>query len=176
MIICALAHKFKYKNLNYSGFFKKFKTLNRKAVVYYNIAHMSQKAHTGETFFTSVGCMDGRVQKAVNRYASLLFGAEYADTVTRAGLDGIFSKEDVDPQVHEAIKDMILVSVDKHKSYGIIVHGHEECAGNPVSDEQHKKDINKSVQTIEKMVAGKNIKVRGVYVRLNPRLKIEEVV
>lgn len=137
---------------------------------------MSGKAHVGETFFTSVGCMDGRVQKAVGQYASLLYGAEYPDTITRAGLDGIFSKDDIDPQVYESVKNMIMVSVNMHNSYGIVVHGHEECAGNPVDHEQHRQDIKKSVETIREMVKDSNIDVRGVYVRLNPRIKLEEVV
>lgn len=137
---------------------------------------MSEESHKGETFFTSAGCMDGRVQKAVNKYASLIFGAEYADTVTRAGFDGVFSKKEVDPQVYEAIKGMLLVSVDKHHSRGIVVHGHEECAGNPVSHEQHKADVKKSVAMVKKMMEGRDIIVRGVYVRLTPRVKIEEVV
>lgn len=146
------------------------------AVFDYNIDYMSEEAHKGETFFTSAGCMDGRVQKAVNRYASLVFGAELADTVTKAGLDGIFAHENIDPEVYNSVKSMILVSVDRHHSYGIVVHGHEECAGNPVTHEQHKKDIKKSVETVKKMVEGKNIEVRGVYVFLKPRIKIEEVV
>lgn len=137
---------------------------------------MSEEAHSGETFFTNVECMDGRVQKAVNRYASLVFGAEYADTITKAGLDGLLAHEDLDPEVSTSVKNMILVSVDKHGSLGIVVHGHEECAGNPVTDEKHKEDIRKSVQTVKKMIDGKNVKVKGVYVHLNPRVKIEEVV
>lgn len=136
---------------------------------------MSEEAHTGELFFTNVGCMDGRVQKAVNRYASLIFGAEFADTITKAGLDGLLAKDDVNPEVLDSVKNMILVSVDKHNSLGIVVHGHEECAGNPVDDEQHKKDIKKSVRTVKKMLDGKNVEVRGVYVRLEPRIKVEEV-
>lgn len=137
---------------------------------------MSEEGHKGETFFTSVGCMDGRVQKIVNRYASLMYGAEYADTITKAGLDGLFADVEIDPEVYESIRKMIMVSVEKHKSFGIVVHGHEECAGNPVSDAQHKKDIKKSVEAIKKMVRGSGVKVRGVYVRLQPRQKIEEVV
>lgn len=136
---------------------------------------MSEESHKGETFFTSAGCMDGRVQKAVNRYASLIFGAEYADMVTRAGFDGVFAENKVDPQVYEAVKSMLLVSVDKHHSHGIVVHGHEECAGNPVSHEQHKKDIKKAVEQVKKMVDDK-VEVKGIYVRLIPRVKIEEVI
>lgn len=133
-------------------------------------------SQVGETFFTSVGCMDGRVQKAVNRYASLIFGAEFADTVTKAGLVGLFSKKEIDSDLYESVKSMILVSVDKHGSYGIIVHGHEGCAGNPVEEAQHKKDIKKSIETIKGMMKGKNIEVRGVYIRLAPRVKVVEVV
>lgn len=129
-----------------------------------------------ETFFTSVGCMDGRVQKAVNKYASLVFGAEFADTVTKAGLDGIFSKDTIDSDVFTSVKDMILVSVDKHHSFGIVVHGHEGCAGNPVEEEQHKNDIQKSVDVIKKMVEGKNIEVRGLYIQLTPRIKVVQVI
>lgn len=132
-------------------------------------------SQVGETFFTSVGCMDGRVQKAVNRYASLIFGAEYADTVTKAGLDGLFAAQVIDDELYESVKSMILVSVDKHHSYGIIVHGHEGCAGNPVEDTQHKKDIKKSVEVIKKMMKGKSVEVRGVYIKLAPRVKVVEV-
>lgn len=37
-----------------------------------------------------------------------MFGVEYSDTIIKAGLDGIFTKEDVDPGVYQSIKDMIL--------------------------------------------------------------------
>lgn len=136
---------------------------------------MSEEAHTGETFFTNVGCMDGRVQKAVNRYGSLVFGAEFADTITKAGLDGLLARDEIDEEVFESIKRMLLVSVEKHKSYGIVVHGHSECAGNPVSDDQHKKDIKSAVKHVRNMLSGHDIQIRGVYVKLSPRLKVEEV-
>ncbi|HVZ12166.1 MAG TPA: carbonic anhydrase [Patescibacteria group bacterium] len=128
------------------------------------------------TFFTSVGCMDGRVQKAVNRYASLIFGAEFADTVTEAGLVGVFSKKETDPEMYEDVKGMILVSTDKHKSSGIIVHGHENCAGNPVNEEQQKEDIKKTVDTVQEILEDRKIEVHGVYVHLTPRVRIEQIV
>lgn len=136
---------------------------------------MSEASHANETFFTNVGCMDGRVQKAVNKYGSLVFGAEYADTVTKAGLDGLLAREDIEENVLESIRQMILVSVEKHHSYGIIVHGHSECAGNPVSDEQHIKDIKKSVERIKEMVGSAEVSVKGIYITLSPRVKITEV-
>ncbi len=134
---------------------------------------MSQQ---GETFFTSIGCMDGRVQHAVNSFASLVFGAEYPDTITKAGFDGLFAHDELDQSEYESVLKMLMVSVEKHKSVGIIVHGHEHCAGNPVDHEQHKKDIKKSVAKIKKMLDKKKIDVKGVYVTLTPRIKIEDVI
>lgn len=133
-------------------------------------------SQTNETFFTSVGCMDGRVQTAVNGYASLVFGAEFPDTVTKAGFDGLFAHDELDPNEYSSVEKMIFVSVDKHKSYGVIVHGHEGCAGNPVDVAQHKKDIKKSVLKVKQMLKGKKIVVKGVYVHLTPRIRVEDVV
>jgi len=59
---------------------------------------------------------------------------------------------------------------------GIVVHGHEHCAGNPVEEKQHKIDIKKSVLKIKKMLNGKKVEVKGVYVRLTPRIRIIDVV
>ena len=129
-----------------------------------------------DTFFTSVGCMDGRVQNAVNSYASLVFGAEYPYTVTKAGLDGLLAQGELDQNEHDSIEKMIMVSVDKHKSVGIVVHGHEHCAGNPVEEKQHKIDIKKSVLKVKKMLKGKKVEVKGVYIRLSPRVRIIDVV
>lgn len=130
----------------------------------------------GETFFTSIGCMDGRVQHAVNSYASLVFGAEYPDTVTKAGFDGLFSHDELDQIEHDSVEKMLMVSVKKHNSVGVIIHGHEHCAGNPVDEKQHKLDIKKSVVKVKKMLKGKKIEVKGVYVRLTPRIRIVDVV
>lgn len=110
---------------------------------------MSQQ---GETFFTSIGCMDGRALRPVRKYGKAKFGVWYVDTITDAGLVGKISKDDVDPKFLDELKEKILISVEKHHSKGIIVHGHEDCAGNPVDEETHKRDILKSVEVIKSMV------------------------
>lgn len=133
-------------------------------------------SQVGETFFTSIGCMDGRVQHAVNSYAALVFGAEFPDTVTKAGFDGLFAHDELDQNEHDSVEKMLMVSVNKHNSVGVIIHGHEHCAGNPVEEKQHKLDIKKSVAKVKKMLKGKKIEVKGVYVRLTPRIRIIDVV
>lgn len=122
-------------------------------------------SQAGETFFTTVGCMDGRVQEAVAKFGRERFGALYADTLTEAGMVGLLGKTEVDPAVREAIRfKLVDVSIGKHHSKGILVHGHEECAGNPVDDDNHKDDIRRSVDYVKKLIRS-SIPVVGVWVK-----------
>lgn len=120
-------------------------------------------SQVGETFFTSIGCMDGRVQEPVLAFGKLQFSVKYADTITEAGLVGLLSKDNVDPVLLDSIKKKILISLEKHHSKGIVVHGHEECAGNPVEDETHKKDVLKAAKTIGVLIQ-KDIQIIPVFV------------
>lgn len=115
----------------------------------------------GETFFTSIGCMDGRVQAPITEYGKSKFQAQYPDTITEAGLVGILSNNP-SGELLESIKKKILISIEKHHSKGIIVHGHEECAGNPVEDKKHRQDILKAAQVLRSMAL--NLEVKPVFV------------
>lgn len=108
----------------------------------------------GETFFTSIGCMDGRVQEPVLTFGKEKFGVLYADTITEAGLVGVLSKKNIDKRLLSSLKKKILISLEKHHSKGIIIHGHQECAGNPVDDEIHRKDVLKSAKIINSLISG----------------------
>lgn len=133
-------------------------------------------SHVGETFFTSVGCMDGRVQEPVLVFGQGKFGVKYADTITEAGLVGLLAKDNVDPALLDAIKKKILISIEKHHSKGIIVHGHQECAGNPVEDDMHKKDVLKAVETIGALIQN-NSQIIPIFVKRgkNGLIDIEEL-
>lgn len=119
-------------------------------------------SQSGETFFTVIGCMDGRVQEVRAKFGRQKFNAEHPDTITEAGIVGLLSKNP-DTNFVENLKFKILVSLDKHNSTGILIDGHQECAGNPVSDEQHKLDIKKSVQYIKKLL-NRKIPVHGIFI------------
>ena len=119
-------------------------------------------SQVGESFFTVVGCMDGRVQGVMEKYGKNSFGAKYPDTITEPGIVGIISKG-VSKDFANNLKKKILISLEKHHSVGIIVNGHAECAGNPVDDDVHKEDVKKSVEFIKKLVVNK-VPVIGVFV------------
>ncbi len=109
-----------------------------------------------ETFFTSIGCMDGRIQAAVASFGQNRFGAKYPDTITEAGMVGILSKSPP-KTILNAIKNKILISVKHHHSKGIVIHGHGQCAGNPVSDNQQIKDITAAATLIRELKPGVDI-------------------
>ena len=119
--------------------------------------------HVDETFFTRVGCMDGRVQIPLRIYGQKKFGAQYPDTITEAGKVGILAHNPT-PEFLQSLKVKLDISINKHNSKGILVHGHGECAGNQVDDNVHREDIRNSVQVIKQMINNK-VQVLGVFVK-----------
>ncbi|MBI2621814.1 MAG: hypothetical protein HYW63_04205 [Candidatus Levybacteria bacterium] len=109
---------------------------------------------TSETFFTSVGCMDGRVQEPVAEFGRARFRVKFADTITEAGLVGKFAQDNIDQKLLDSLKFKIIdVSVAKHHSKGIIVHGHQDCAASDaVDDEAHKAQIKKAAEFVHSLV------------------------
>lgn len=131
-----------------------------------------------ETFFTAVGCMDGRVQEPVAEFGRATFGASYPDTITEAGYVGFLATAPSTSQT-ESLLNKLQISIIKHHSKGIIVHGHEACAGNPVSEEIHKDHIRKSIHMV-RMLTKDVVPVVGVYVKRQDETwiceKIEETI
>lgn len=105
----------------------------------------------GETFFTSIGCMDGRVQEPVRSFGQKKFNAIYPDTITEAGLVKIIA-HNPSKEFITKLREKLDISLNKHHSRGIVVCGHSECAGNPVDDESHKNDVRTSAKIIATLV------------------------
>ncbi|OGH05277.1 MAG: hypothetical protein A2W22_01485, partial [Candidatus Levybacteria bacterium RBG_16_35_11] len=120
-------------------------------------------------------CMDGRVQAPILEYGQKRYGARYADTITEAGLAGLIGNEDVDKKILESIKNKVLISIKKHHSKGIIVHGHQDCAGNPVDETLHREQTINTAREIRNFVLG-DIEVMPVFVvRDGENWKVEEL-
>lgn len=96
-------------------------------------------------FCTSVCCMDGRVQQPVWRWLKDNYDIDFVDTITEPGVDRVFS----DQAKIEQIRSKVLISVNAHKSKTVIISGHHDCAGNPVSKEEHIKMTKEAVSVIK---------------------------
>ena len=109
-------------------------------------------------FATSVSCMDGRIQTPLAKWIKENHSIDFVDVITEPGVDGIVA-ENLDL---ELIKTKVGISINAHKSEMIVVSGHYDCAGNPVSDEEHISQIRKGVEVISSW--GLNVKVVGIWV------------
>ena len=117
-------------------------------------------------FATSVTCMDGRIQIPLANWIKENHSVDYVDTITEPGID----KKVAEDSDLESIKAKVGISINAHKSGLIVVSGHFDCAGNPVSDDEHIAHIKKGVETIKGWNLG--VDVIGVWVdgnwKVNP--------
>ncbi len=98
-------------------------------------------------FVTAINCMDGRVQEPIVKWMRARFGADYVDMITEPGPDKIMVAGPASGQ--ESIKDRVLISVNGHGSRVVAMVGHHDCAGYPVSKEQHVTDVQKCIEIIQ---------------------------
>ncbi len=109
-------------------------------------------------FATSVTCMDGRIQLPLAKWIKENYNVDYVDTITEPGVDKkVANNDDL-----ESMKAKVGISINAHGSSLIVVSGHYDCAGNPVSDEEHIAHIKKGVEVISSW--GLDAKVIGVWV------------
>ena len=109
-------------------------------------------------FATSVCCMDGRIQLPLTKWIKENYSVDFVDTITEPGID----KKIAENSYLGSVKTKIGISINAHKSELIIVSGHYDCAGNPVSDEEHISQIKKGIEVISSW--NLNAKVIGVWV------------
>lgn len=117
-----------------------------------------------ETFFTVIGCMDGRCMEAVTLYGQERFGVQYPDTITEAGLVGLLAQKDIDQNLLAGLKKKIDISLKNHHSKGILVFGHAECAGNPVADNLHKEDVLRAADVVRSLIDNTAIPIIPLFI------------
>ena len=112
-------------------------------------------------FATSVSCIDGRIQIPLAKWIKENFSVDFVDSITEPGVDKkVSGKLDL-----ESMKNKVSISINAHKSELIVVSGHYDCAGNPVSNEEHLEQIKQGVDVINSWNLG--AKVIGVWVDEN---------
>jgi len=114
------------------------------------------------TFATCLNCIDGRVQLPVINWITRNYNVEYVDMITKPGMDGFLASEESD--ISEVI-EKIRITIHVHNSQNIFIVGHYDCAGNPVDQITHKKQIKKSVNRIKAVF--RDLNVTGLWVSEN---------
>ena len=118
-------------------------------------------------FATSISCMDGRIQIPVNTWIKKNYLVDFVDTITAPGVEKKISES----TNVEQIKSMIEISIYKHKSNVIVISGHHDCAGNPVSKEEQVSQISKGIQNIKSW----NYDAQVIGIWINDNWEVEKV-
>ena len=120
-------------------------------------------------FGTVINCMDGRTQIPVTTWLKEKYDLDFIDSITEPGVDKITAiKEN---EKNEQIKSKVLISIKAHNSSLIAIAGHHDCAGNPVSKDEHIKQIKKSIDTIKSW----NLSAKIVGLWVNDKWQVEHV-
>ena len=104
-----------------------------------------------DRFATIVSCIDGRVQRPLEEWVRGQLDVEYVDTITEPGPERVLT-EAAGPGL-AALLAKVAVSQDAHGSRTLVLAGHSDCAGNPVPDEVHRRQLRAAVSRLATAVA-----------------------
>ena len=149
--------------------------------MYVERAEIMNTIPTNHQWSVHIGCIDGRGVAPVQVWAMAKFGVLHVDAITQGGMDGFlssFALEHGDPHEQKAtelmrIKRDLFISLEHHKSWPVIVSGHYACAGNPVSDDEHKKHIRTACSLVRSWGVPDSVEIIGVFV--NSDWQVEKV-
>ena len=120
-------------------------------------------------FATSINCIDGRIQIPISNWIKQKYFVEYVDVISHPGSDKVIGEKIIEGITE--IKSKVLVSINAHNSKLVVISGHHDCAGNPVSKEMHMTQIKKSINLIKSW--DYPVTVIGIWV--NDKWEIEEI-
>ncbi len=98
------------------------------------------------TFATVINCIDGRAQSPVTNWMRANLHVNYVDAVTEPGPDKVVAQGT--PEQIEVLRQKVLISVNAHHSAIVAIAAHYDCAGNPVSREDHLQMIRRSAEIL----------------------------
>jgi carbonic anhydrase len=111
-------------------------------------------------FASAITCIDGRVIAPLLAWTLDRFDVDAVDVVTEPGVDASL------PQLVDDLTRRLAPSIDKHGSHQVVLAGHEDCAGNPVSETKHREHLATSAAALSSAL-GPAVDVLPVYVHLD---------
>src|SRR5687767_992191 len=99
-----------------------------------------------DTFAIAITCIDGRVQQPVADWVKLHLNVRYVDLITEPGPDKVLSQGEV--EIITGIIRKARFSITHHYSSIVALAGHDACAANPVSKEEHREQIIEGVKVL----------------------------
>ena len=105
------------------------------------------------TFCSAINCIDGRVQLPVIQYLTRWFHVDFVDIVSDTGPVGVLAHYP-DSARAGSIYRRIDVSRNAHKSHGVAIVAHHDCAGNRRPFEGQIEDLHASAANLRRRYSG----------------------
>jgi hypothetical protein len=106
-------------------------------------------------FGAALACIDGRTHEPLVAWIRAHHGVDHVDLVTQPGVDAVL--EACSPGGCAELRDRVRVSVDAHRAAVIAVVGHDDCAANPVSPEEHRSQVLAAVEGVRRWDLGPEV-------------------
>ena len=116
------------------------------------------------SFYTAINCIDGRVQLPVINYLKARFDVAFVDSVTEPGPVLCLAEKTASHQTR-SILQRTDISVNDHKSIGIAIIAHYDCAGNPVDDRIQISQLTPAVSFLSSQYP--NVDIIGLWIDSN---------
>jgi len=125
------------------------------------------------SFCTVINCIDGRVQENVAQHLKAKFRVQHVDVVTETGPAGLLADEP-DSLRAQALYRCVEISMRAHGSRALALVAHEDCAGNPKSDESQVRQLRVALSGLRRRfprleAVGLWVPLRGRIVEHHPR-------
>lgn len=118
-------------------------------------------------FCSAISCIDGRVQLPVIQYLRRRFRTSYVDMITEAGPVRLLS-DPCERHRRAAIYACLDISVRRHRSVGIALVAHADCAGYPTCDVDQQRQLARGVAKLRRRHLG--LSVIGLWVDASGRV------
>lgn len=106
-----------------------------------------------DRFATILTCIDGRIQRPLDEWTREYLGVDFVDTITEPGPESAVVSDDG----LAALMAKVRVSQDAHGSQVLVIAGHSDCAGNPVSDDEHRRQLRAAATRLAAHLPGTRI-------------------
>lgn len=108
-----------------------------------------------ERFATALTCIDGRVHDPLRDWVRARLQVDTVDMVTVQGPDRVLA-HGADDWIGR-LAERVLVSHRAHGSTQLVIASHSDCAGHPVDDDEHHRDLYLAAARFAPLVPGMDV-------------------
>ncbi|GIJ79164.1 hypothetical protein SAMN05443287_102563 [Micromonospora phaseoli] len=108
-----------------------------------------------DRFATMLTCIDGRIQRPLDRWVRSHLDVDYLDTITEPGPEAVVAT--TGESRLDALLEKVRISQRAHGSETLVIAAHSDCAGNPVPVAEHHRQLREGLARLATRLPGTRI-------------------